>query len=345
MRAPETRGGRFHGAVDEMYKRGGAVGEGAKIENSQGYRDWLKANGKNDNASMRRAYANEVVRKLTDLFGKAFRSMGFGGKDGGKRQGLNFSFVDKIEDTKSGGDTRTMAILNLGDKKVAIADGYTGGTDPKSVADYIKSNKGLVATIMETGLPVEIGGDLPKEYANSKYSQRLRSHEAGKWEDKARFTPSLGEMIEIAENRRWERESNKHKHPSHFKYGFYRYDSTVAVPDGNGGFRAYDVELVINNHVNKKHYLYDVVNIKENARLSGLTAAEIQSRSEAKALHSPNSIANSAANVNGESEVAKIPKGWGLGHLRRPRPHPFGVLLAPKQFKTRRPRSEGCFGF
>ena len=87
-----------------MYKRGGSsVGEGAKIENSQGYRDWLKANGKNDNASMRRAYANEAVRKLTDLFGKAFRLMGFGGKDGGKRQGLKFSFVDKIEDAGSGG--------------------------------------------------------------------------------------------------------------------------------------------------------------------------------------------------------------------------------------------------
>ena len=162
-----------------------------------------------------------------------------------------------------------------------------------------------MVAIMETGLPVELGGDLPHEYARSKDAQRLQRHDTPKWEDKARFAPSLGEMVEIAENRRWEKAVHKHKRPSHFKYGFYRYDSTVAVPDGNGGFRAYDVELAINNHANKKHYLYDVVNIKENARLSTETAAEIQSRLDKKALHSPNSMAKSVANVNGESEVGK----------------------------------------
>ena len=43
--------------------------------------------------------------------------------------------------------------------------------------------------------------------------------------------------------------------------------------------------------------------------------------------------------------MPKIPKGWGLWRLRRPWPHPFGVLLARRPFKTKRPRSEGSFGF
>ena len=34
---------------------------------------------------------------------------------------------------------------------------------------------------------------------------------------------------------------------------------------------------------------------------------------------------------------------WGV--YAAPRPHPFGVLLAHKPFETRRPHSEGHFGF
>lgn len=104
-----------------------------------------------------------------------------------------------------------------------------------------------MATIIETGIEVHIGNDLPKEYSFSKYSNNIRTQSKDIWDAKANFSPAIQEMIEIATNRRWEKEKHKHKeHPSRFKYGFYRYDSSVAIPREDG-YIVYGVELVIRN--------------------------------------------------------------------------------------------------
>ena len=80
----------------------------------------------------------------------------------------------------------------------------------------------------------------------------------------------------------------KAKHPSNkdAKFGFYRYDSTFAFPikDVSGktiDIRAYDVELIIRNASDGKKYLYDIVNIKEDAA----TKHNLQQREVRLATH------------------------------------------------------------
>lgn len=68
-----------------------------------------------------------------------------------------------------------------------------------------------MATIIETGVEVHIGNDLPKEYSFSKYSNNIRTQSEDIWDAKANFSPAIQEMIEIATNRRWEKEKHKHK--------------------------------------------------------------------------------------------------------------------------------------
>ncbi len=58
------------------------------------------------------------------------------------------------------------------------------------------------------------------------------------------------------------------------KYGIYKYDARFAFPvvDAAGEteqYRAYTCNLVILNASNGKKYLYDVINIKEDATTAG----------------------------------------------------------------------------
>ncbi len=80
----------------------------------------------------------------------------------------------------------------------------------------------------------------------------------------------LGELIETANKRRWEK--TKHAGNKDAVYGMYRYDSTFAFPvyNTNGGVvdvRTYDVELLIRNASDGRKYLYDIVNIKQNTAI------------------------------------------------------------------------------
>ena len=84
---------------------------------------------------------------------------------------------------------------------------------------------------------------------------------------KANAAQGIPEMIEIAHNRRFQKNLEK-KHDKNAKYGWYRYDSGFAIPvfDENNDVLRYNVfhaELVIRHSENKKLYLYDVINTKK----------------------------------------------------------------------------------
>ena len=139
-------------------------------------------------------------------------------------------------------------------------------------------------TIIESGQKVYIGKDLPKEYTRSKYTSYLRKTNDQMVKAKAKATGELGLLIETATNRRWE--ETRHTHNKDAKYGIYRYDSRFAFPvkDNNGkitNVRAYDVELIIRNASNRKKYLYDIVNIKENTANANI----LQQRVNRSAAH------------------------------------------------------------
>ena len=138
----------------------------------------------------------------------------------------------------------------------------------KDVANFIAAHIGEVYTIVESGQRVYIGENLPSEYTHSKYTSYLRGADRAAARAKNKAVDGFGELIETAANRRWEK--TRHTQSKDAKYGMYRYDSTFAFPvNGENGksrrVRAYDVELLIRNASDGKKYLYDIVNVKENA--------------------------------------------------------------------------------
>ena len=143
-----------------------------------------------------------------------------------------------------------------------------GQNIPDFIVDYLTSHVGEMYSILESGRRVYLGEDLPKEYAWSKYSQRIRGKNQRLYKDKAKAIAGIGEAINIATNRRWE--PTKHPKNKDAKYGIYKYDSKIAFPvyneaGENTGVHAYDVTLVIRNASDGKKYLYDVQGIKKDA--------------------------------------------------------------------------------
>lgn len=135
----------------------------------------------------------------------------------------------------------------------------------QTVADYIADHIGEAYTILESGQKVYIGKDLPNEYTQSQYTKRIL--QTSKLTAKNKAVSNLGEMIEIASNRRWEK--TRHKENKDAPYGMYRYDTTFAFPvQGGARYKAFDAELVIRNASDGKKYLYDIVSIKENTGLA-----------------------------------------------------------------------------
>ena len=151
------------------------------------------------------------------------------------------------------------------------------------VVDYLTEHVGEVYKLIESGQSVYLGKDLPKEYAWSKYSQRIRSRNQQLYKAKARMASGVGEAISIASNRRWEK--TKHPENKDARFGIYKYDSKIAFPVVNSagdmsGVQAYDVTLVIRNASNGTKYLYDIQNIKKDA----VTANTLYSKSSGAAM-------------------------------------------------------------
>ena len=86
---------------------------------------------------------------------------------------------------------------------------------------------------------IYIGKDFPDEFAHSRDSEKLSGANA---KAKANAAQGIPEMIEIAENRRFQ-EKLERKHNKNAKYGWYRYDSRFAIPifDENNDVLRYNV--------------------------------------------------------------------------------------------------------
>lgn len=177
-----------------------------------------------------------------------------------------------------------------------------------AVAQYIAQHIGEVYTIIESGQKVYIGGDLPGEYTQSKYTSYLRKADGTAARAKNKAVSGLGEMIEIATNRRWE--PTEHPETKDAKYGMYRYDSTFAFPvKGNDGstvrVRAFDVELLIRNASDGKKYLYDIVNIKENTTAQ-IDLTEKEARLAAHKAASGGDVSMDSISQDGEKSNTKF---------------------------------------
>lgn len=181
--------------------------------------------------------------------------------------------------------------------------------DHKKIAEYIGRHIGEVYTIIESGQRVYIGEDLPSEYTQSEYTKRLLKNNPATLKAKNRASDALGDMIEIASDRRWEK--TKHTHNKDAKFGMYRYNSrfAFAVNGGNGtpNVHAYDVELLIRNASDGKKYLYDIVNIKKNTAYA-IELQQRESRRGGKDAASRNGVSDTSIRSSSENSNTKIKK-------------------------------------
>lgn len=146
--------------------------------------------------------------------------------------------------------------------RVKIEDDIFKNNNGKSISqtmmNYLKEHIGDYAEIIESGQKVYLGEDLPGEYSHSKSAENLPTKDKLA---KGRAVTGLQEIIENAQNRRWE-PNKKKKHSVDAKYGFYRYDTNFSF-EHNGKEQIYSATILIRNDANGKKYLYDILNPKK----------------------------------------------------------------------------------
>ena len=133
------------------------------------------------------------------------------------------------------------------------------------VEKYLKKYIGRTFIVSKYNDMIHIGGDFPDEYTESRYTKKLRGSLA---KSKANAAQVIGEMIKIADNKRW-MENKENKHRKDASRGWYRYDTRFSIPvkeNGSGEkrqniFRA----TIIVRSTDQGLYLYDVINIKKEA--------------------------------------------------------------------------------
>ena len=134
----------------------------------------------------------------------------------------------------------------------------------KDVEMYLRQYLGEFYRIADTEEIVYIGSDLPDEYTNSNYTQRLKGASA---KAKANAAQGLPEMIEIATGKQYE-ENRKDKHSKDAQYGWYRFKTRFALPvfSEGGDVERYNIfhALMLMRHAkDNKIYLYDIMEIKK----------------------------------------------------------------------------------
>ena len=140
-------------------------------------------------------------------------------------------------------------------------------------------------SLPESGAEVYAHRDLPEEFTGSVYTKFLRNKKQDRFRAKMRTATSLGELVQIATGRSWEKAI--HSGNKDAKYGIYKYKSRFAFPESDSsgktsGVRAYMCDLVIINASDGKKYLYDIQNIKEDTITAGVLFSRINRRDSFK---------------------------------------------------------------
>ena len=136
----------------------------------------------------------------------------------------------------------------------------------KEVEQYLKKYAGKSFVVNKYGDELHINTLFANEYTESQYTKKLKGSLA---KVKANIVQVLPQLIESATNRRWI-ENKKEKHVNNAGKGWYRYDTYFCVPAQSSNeqeirwnFYAATIIVRIND---KGLYLYDIINIKKEAR-------------------------------------------------------------------------------
>lgn len=170
-------------------------------------------------------------------------------------------------------DSRYSVATDAKGNKVVVIDEnifdakVKGEKDHKFIAEFIATEVGNSYDILQAGVPVYIGEDLPGEFTQSKYTDWLLKNRPGLLKAKNKTVNNLGELIEIAKYSSFEA-NIKAKHSSDAKYGFYKYSTRFAIKTTDGSYMGYTAELLIRRASDKKMYLYDIMDIKKTGPLT-----------------------------------------------------------------------------
>ncbi len=136
---------------------------------------------------------------------------------------------------------------------------------------YLKEYIGKYYEISETAEKIYIGKDFPDEFTHGKDKTVLKGPNL---KAKANAALAIGELIQIADNKSFTVDY-KNKHGDKAKYGWYRYDTRLALPVYNDmgevqRYNIYKLRMLVRHNEDGKLYLYDFLRTKKKrvARLS-----------------------------------------------------------------------------
>ena len=132
------------------------------------------------------------------------------------------------------------------------------------IEGYLKEYIGKYYEISETAEKIFIGKDFPDEFTHGKDKTVLKGPNL---KAKANAAQAVGELIQIAENKSASEDFND-KHGNKAKYGWYRYDTRLALPVYNDEgelqrYNIYKLRMLVRHDEDGKLYLYDFLRTKK----------------------------------------------------------------------------------
>lgn len=132
------------------------------------------------------------------------------------------------------------------------------------VEAYLKEYVGQYYEIAETAEKVYIGKEFPDEFVHGKDKTVLKGPNA---KAKANASQAVGELVQIATNKSSAPDYNL-KHKNKAKYGWYRYDTRLALPVYNdeGDLERYNIfkmRMLVRHDSDGNLYLYDFLRTKK----------------------------------------------------------------------------------
>lgn len=128
---------------------------------------------------------------------------------------------------------------------------------------YLKEYVGQYYEISETSEKVYIGKDFPDEFTHGRDKTILTGSNV---RAKANAAQGVGELIQIATNKASSPDYNM-KHKEKAKYGWYRYDTRLALPvyeeDEIKRYNIYKLRMLVRHDEDGKLYLYDFLRTKK----------------------------------------------------------------------------------
>ncbi len=134
----------------------------------------------------------------------------------------------------------------------------------EEIEKYLKEYVGKCYEITETAEKVYIGKDFPDEFSHGKDKTMLKGPNA---KAKANASQVVGELIQIASNKTFSQDYNS-KHKNKAKFGWYRYDTRLALPvyNDDGELMKYNIfklRMLVRHDNDGKLYLYDFLRTKK----------------------------------------------------------------------------------